>query len=68
MPDGYGKAPLDQNTTLGNETRAERYAEIERRQGDKVSQKEMAMTRRPRAEDDSKRAEKFLDIERRQDD
>jgi hypothetical protein len=68
MPDGYGKAPLDQNTTLGNEARAERYAEIERRQGVKVSQKELAMTRRPREEDDSKRAEKFLDIERRQDD
>jgi hypothetical protein len=68
MPDGQGKAPLDNTTPLGAEARAERFAEIERRQGDTVGRKEMAMTRRSRDEDQSKRrAEKFLDIERRQD-
>lgn len=60
-----GKAPLDNATDLGTEARAERYAEIARRQGETIGQKEMAMTRRPRDEDASKRAEKFLEIDRR---
>ena len=67
MTTNTGKAPLDNATDLGTETRAERYAEIARRKGDTVGAKEMAMTRRPRDEDASKRAEKFLDIERRGD-
>jgi hypothetical protein len=62
-----GKARLDNATDLGTETRAERYADIARRQGETIGAKEMAMTRRPRDEDASKRAEKFIDIERRGD-
>lgn len=63
-----GKMPLDNRTEGDDETRAERFAEIERRKGDKVGAKEMAMTKKPRDEGDSKRAEKFLDIERRGED
>jgi hypothetical protein len=58
-----GKAPLDNRTEP--EQRSDRYAEIERRSGETIGAKEMAMTRKPRDEDASKRAAKFLDIERR---
>lgn len=67
MTSSTGKAPLDNATDLGNEARAERYADIARRKGETIGAKEMAMTKRPRDEDSSKRAEKFLDIERRGD-
>ncbi|TVQ53175.1 MAG: hypothetical protein EA355_13790 [Rhodobacteraceae bacterium] len=60
-----GKAPLDNREEGSAEARAERYAEIERREGDGIGRKEMALTKKPRDEDASKRAEKFLDIERR---
>ena len=60
-----GKAPLDNRTETGDDGRAERYAEIERRAGGKPGAKEMALTKNKRAEDDAKRAEKFVDIERR---
>lgn len=61
-----GKAPLDRAQDE-NESRASAFADIERRNGDKVGQKEMAMTRRPRDEDPALRAEKFVEIERRGD-
>jgi hypothetical protein len=60
-----GKAPLDNRDEGPAEARAERFAEIERRDGEAIGRKEMAMTKRPREEDASKRAERFLDIERR---
>lgn len=66
MSDGQGKAPLDNATDLGTEARAERYATIARQQGETISQKELAMTKRPRDEAEQRRAEKFLEIDRRQ--
>ena len=60
-----GKAPLDNRSETSDDSRAERYAEIERRNGDKVGAKEMALTKNRRAEDDGRRAERFADIERR---
>ena len=63
-----GKAPLDNRTEPPAENSADRYAEIERRSGDKIGAKEMALTKKPRDEDASKRAEKFIDIERRGED
>jgi hypothetical protein len=63
-----GKAPLDNRSETSEDGRAERFAEIERRSGDKVGAKEMALTKKPRDEDDSKRAEKFVEIERRSED
>jgi hypothetical protein len=59
-----GKAPLDR-INEDSETRAAAFADIERKNGDKVGAKEMAMTKRPRDEDPAQRTEKFLDIERR---
>jgi hypothetical protein len=64
----HGKAPLDNRSETSEDGRSERYAEIERRTGEKIGAKEMALTKKPREEDDSKRAEKFLDIERRGED
>lgn len=60
-----GKAPLDNRDEGPAEARAERFAEIERRDGDAIGRKEMALTKKPRDEDASKRAERFVDIERR---
>ena len=60
-----GKAPLDNRGDAGPEGRAERYAEIERRNGGEIGRKEMTLTRNRREEDPSKKAERFLDIERR---
>ena len=60
-----GKAPLDNRVEPPAEASAERYADIERKSGETVGAKEMALTKKPREEDASKRAEKFLDIERR---
>ena len=60
-----GKAPLDNRSESSDDARAERYAEIERRSGEKVGAKEMALTKNRREEDDGKRAERFVDIERR---
>ncbi|MGF1658724.1 MAG: hypothetical protein ACFCUS_04800 [Rubrimonas sp.] len=60
-----GKAPLDNRAEPPAERSADRYAEIERRSGEKIGAKEMALTKKPREEDASRRAEKFLDIERK---
>ena len=48
--------------------RAARYARIERAAGNAgPGRKEMAVTRRPRAEDTALRTERFLDLKRRGD-
>jgi hypothetical protein len=60
-----GKALLDNAASFDTEARAARYADIARRQGETIGQKEMALTRRPRDEDASLRAKKFIEIERR---
>jgi hypothetical protein len=59
-----GKAPLDR-IDEDSDKRAAAFAEIERRNGETVGAKEMAMTKRPRDEDPALRAEKFVGIERR---
>lgn len=64
---GTGKAPLDTGRTPETPDRAARFAEIERREGAAPGAKEMAMTRRPRAEDQSTRLARFLDIDHRAD-
>jgi hypothetical protein len=61
-----GKAPLDSAAPLGTDATAARFAGIARRQGETISKKEMALTKRQRAEDASLRAAKFLEIERRE--
>ena len=60
-----GKSPLDRNAETSEDGRAERYAEIERRKGDRPGTKEMALTKNRRDEDAAKRAEKFVEIDRR---
>ena len=62
-----GKAPLDK-IAEENEKRAAAFADIERKNGETVGAKEMAMTRRPRDEDPALRAEKFVGIEKRGED
>jgi hypothetical protein len=60
-----GKAPLDHVTEIADATRAAQFAAIVRGTGDDPGAKEMALTRRPRAEDPSLRAKRFVEVERR---
>jgi hypothetical protein len=59
-----GKTPLDHRTEGRAPAQVAPYLDVARRHGDKPSQKEMALTRRPRDEDDNARAKRFVDIER----
>jgi hypothetical protein len=59
------KTPLDNRVESADDGRKERFAEIERRSGATIGQKEKALTRNARAEDDSSRAKKFVEIDRK---
>jgi hypothetical protein len=59
-----GKAPLDR-IDEDNDKRAAAFAGIERKSGETVGAKEMALTKRARDEDPALRAAKFAGIDRR---
>lgn len=50
MHDDAKKSPLDHRSDAGRAHRAERYADIARKEGEGPGEKEMAMTRRKRDE------------------
>jgi len=63
-----GKTILDHAPKEPDARRPQKFADIERRQGETPGAKEMAMTRRRREEDDATRAARFLDRDRKSDD
>jgi hypothetical protein len=60
-----GKSPLDHVTETADATRSAQFAAIGRQTGEDPGAKEMALTRRPRAEDPAQRARRFVEVERR---
>jgi hypothetical protein len=60
-----GKSPLDHATETADATRSAQFTAIERQTGEDPGAREMALTRRPRAEDPALRAKRFVEVERR---
>lgn len=65
MMHSAGRALLDHGAEGAEETRARRFAELQRRSEEVIGVKEMALTRNARKEDAASRAARFLDIDRR---